>query len=68
MVVSPEPFGGGIFDLLNRSKQVLSEPLVPDGAIVALDVSILLRLAWLDVLDGNSSLFRGLSGILCAGP
>lgn len=53
MIVSPEPVGSGVFDLLYGSKQVLSEPLVADGAIVALDVRILLGLAGLDMLDGN---------------
>jgi hypothetical protein len=53
MIVSPEPFIGGVFDLLDRSEQILSRPLVPYGSIVALDVRILLGL---DVLDGNATL------------
>ena len=56
MVVSPEPFSSRVFHLLDRSKQILSEPLVPDGSIVALDVRILLGFARLDVLDGNPTL------------
>ena len=56
MIVSPELFSSRVFHLLDRSKQILSEPLVPDGSIVALDVRILLGLAGLDVLDGNSAL------------
>ena len=33
---------------------VLVEPFMPDGAVVALDVGVLLRLAGLDVLDGDA--------------
>jgi hypothetical protein len=35
----------------------LIQPLVPDDSVVAFDVGILLRLAWLDVLDGNTPTF-----------
>ena len=56
MIVSPEPVRRRVFDPLYGSKQVLSKPLVPYGSIVALDVRILLGLAGLDVLDGNSAL------------
>jgi len=32
-------------------EQVMAQPVVADGSIVALDVGVLLRLAGLDVLD-----------------
>ena len=50
-VVSPEPFRGPILCVLYRFKGVLIHPFVPHREIVALDIRILLRLAWLDVLD-----------------
>lgn len=56
MIVSPEPFSSRVLHLLDRSKQILSEPLVPDGSIATLDVRILLGLARLDMLDGNATL------------
>ena len=44
---------GVILCLLDGFDDVLVEPFVPDGAVVALDVSVLLGLAGLDVLDGD---------------
>ncbi len=32
---------------------VVIQPLMSDRPVVALDVSVLLRLSWLDVQDGN---------------
>ena len=55
MIISPKPCSSCVFHLLDRSKQILSEPLMPDGSVVALDVRILLGVARLDMLDGNSS-------------
>jgi len=37
---------------------VLFEPFMPNSSIVAFDVSILLRLARLDMLDGDVTFFR----------
>jgi hypothetical protein len=53
VVVSPEPLRGVSCSLLDGFDDVLVEPFMPHGAVVALDVGVLLRLAWLDVLDGN---------------
>ena len=39
--------------LLDVFDDVLVEPLMPDCAVVALDVGILLRLSGLDMQDGN---------------
>ena len=44
----------GLFDAVD---DVLVQPFVPDRADVALDVSVLLRLAWLDVRQGDAVLF-----------
>ena len=42
-----------ILGLLDGFDDVLVEPFMPDGAVVALDLGVLLELAGLDVLDGN---------------
>jgi len=51
MIVGPEPPRCILSDLINRSEQVLIEPIVPDRPVVALDIGVLLRLSGLDVLD-----------------
>ena len=43
-----------ILSLLDAFDDVLVEPFMPDCAVVALDTGVLLRLAWLDVLDGDA--------------
>lgn len=43
-----------ILGLLNAFDDVLIQPFMPDGAVAALDVGVLLRLTGLDVLDANS--------------
>ena len=52
---------GVILCLLDGFDDVLVEPFVPDGAVVSLDVGVLLRLAWLDVLDRNPMFFSPFS-------
>ena len=52
-VLNPEPLRGEVLSLLDAFDDVLVEPFMPYGAIVALDSGVLLRLAGLDVLDGN---------------
>ena len=42
-----------ILSLLDAFNDVLVQPFVPDGAVAAFDVGVLLRLSGLDVLDGN---------------
>ncbi|MNY72849.1 hypothetical protein D3C86_2114980 [compost metagenome] len=48
---------GEFLCLLDAFDVVLVEPLMPDGAVVALDIGILLRLAGLDIAQGNALLF-----------
>jgi hypothetical protein len=43
-------------DLVERFKQMLGEPVIAYGSVVALDVSILLRLAGLDEIDADAAL------------
>jgi len=43
-----------VLRLLNRFKDILAQPFATDGAIVTLDISILLGLAWLDVFKPNA--------------
>ena len=38
---------------LDAFDDVLIQPFMPDGAVVALDIGVLLGLSGLDVLDGN---------------
>ena len=47
-----KPLRGLVLGLLDGFDDVLVEPFVPDGAIVALDVGVLLGLTGLHVLDG----------------
>ena len=54
VVISPEPFRGLILCLFYPFKDVLIQPFVAYRTIVALDIRILLRLAWLDLLDVNA--------------
>jgi len=51
VVVCPEPLCGEVLCLLDSFNDVLVEPLVPDRAVVAFDVGVLLRLAGLDMLQ-----------------
>ena len=46
-----------ILGLLDGFDDVLVQPFVSDGAVVTLDIDVLLRLAGLDVLDGDAPLF-----------
>ena len=43
-----------VLHLLNRFKDVLAPPFAADGAIVTLDISFLLGLAWIDVFKPNA--------------
>ncbi len=40
--------------LLDAFDDVLVEPLLPDSAVITLDLGVLLRLAGLDMLDGDA--------------
>lgn len=54
VVVSPEPLRSEVLGLLDGFNDVLVEPFVPNGAVVSLDVGVLLRLAGMDVLDRDA--------------
>jgi len=45
---------GTFTERLEVFNDVLVQPFMPDRAIIALDISVLLRLSGLDVLDGNA--------------
>jgi hypothetical protein len=41
---------------LDGFKDVLPQPFASDGAVIAFDIGVLLRLAWLDVFEPDTSL------------
>jgi hypothetical protein len=45
---------GEVLGLLYVFNDVLVQPCLPDCAVLALNVGVLLRLSGLDVLDGNT--------------
>ena len=47
-----------VLHLRDCCKIVLAQPLVPDSSVVALDIGILLRLAWLNVAERNAMVVR----------
>ena len=53
IVVSPEPLCGEVLCLLDSLDDVLVQSFVPHRAVIALDVSVLLRLTRLDVLQAD---------------
>ena len=55
IVICPEPFCGLILSLLYRFKDILVQPFVPNRAVVAFDIGVLLGLAGLDVFDGDTT-------------
>ena len=55
MIVCPQPASGKFLDFVERFKEMVSQPIVAYGPVVTLDVSILLRLAWLDEIDADSA-------------
>ena len=54
MIVGPQPLSGNLLDLLNAFENVQVQPFVPDRAIVALDISVLLRFPGLDMGLGDA--------------
>src|SRR3546814_3119049 len=54
--LGPEPFGGTFLNLLQTAKQVLSQPIIAYGSVVALDVGVLLRIAWLGMNQRDAPL------------
>ena len=57
MVTVPKPSGSKCLNLLDGFKQVLAKPVITHGAVIALNISILPRLAGLDVLNPDIALF-----------
>ncbi len=57
VVVSPEPACRVILHFSDTVKQILTEPVVTDRAVVTLDVGILLRVARLDKTQFNTTIF-----------
>jgi len=55
VIVGPQPAGGKFLDFVERLEQVMGEPVVTNRPVVALNVGILLRLAWLDEIDTDSA-------------
>ena len=51
MIVSPQPPGCIILDFIDGIEQVMRQPVIANGAVVALDIGVLLRLAMLDKLQ-----------------
>ena len=58
VVVSPEPLCCWVLRLINGFKDVLAQPFVAEGAIVTLDISVLLGFVWLDVFEPNADYFH----------
>jgi len=54
IAISPEPARGVILNIFDAVKVVSAQLLGSDGAIVALDIGVLLRVAWLDIHQRNS--------------
>ncbi len=48
MIVSPEPVGGGLLDLVDGFKNVLVQEVITHRAVIALHIGVLLWLAGLD--------------------
>ena len=63
MIVDPQPAGRKVLYLSYAVEQVLLQPVVPNRAVVALDIGILLRLPGLNMLQSNATLLR--PGLYC---
>jgi hypothetical protein len=55
VIVGPQPARGKVLDLVERFKQMVGEPVITYGPVIALDVSVLLGLTWLDEIDADSA-------------
>lgn len=56
--VSPEPLCGRCLGLIDAHKHMLVQPGISDRSVIALHISILLRVAWLDKHQADAVLFR----------
>lgn len=54
LVVFDHPPVDGLSDIIQGGEQVLVEQLIAEGPVEAFDVSVLIRLARLDILDGHA--------------
>lgn len=54
IIVSPEPLGGRCLGLIDAHKHVLIKPVISDCSIIALHISILLRVSGLDEHERNA--------------
>ena len=52
--VGPEPTDGKVLDFIDAGEQVLIQPVIPHGAVVAFDIGMLLGLAGLEVGDRDA--------------
>jgi len=55
VIVSPQPAGCKILNLIERFKQVVGQPVITHGTVVAFDVSVLLRLPRLYEVDAYAA-------------
>ena len=55
MIASPQPAGCKILDPIECFEQVMCQPVIAHRAVIALDISILLRLSRLDEVDANAA-------------
>ena len=57
MIVVPHPLGSEVSDFIEVLPVILAQPFVAHGSVKALNISVLLWLTRLDVLEGNTGLF-----------
>jgi hypothetical protein len=57
VIACPEPLRGLVLHLLDRREHVLIQPFALDRPVVAFDIGVMLRVALLDVLDCNATIF-----------
>ena len=56
MVVKPQPTSGMVFNIVQIIEQILIQQPIPNGTIVTLNISILLRFARLNVFNPDAFL------------
>ena len=55
VIVFPHPLGGVKLNFLQVGPVILGQPFVAHGPVEALNIGVLLRVAWLDVFKVNAS-------------
>ena len=63
IIVRPEPLGCGFLGFFYSHKHVLIKPVIANRSVIAFDISVLLRVAWLD----KYKLYAVLLGPICQG-